>query len=290
MTMRFAVIVGVLMFGAMGCASGAADDNGVSAADLAACPRTYQPVCGVNGHTYTNSCTAHRHAIAYLGECQPECAGLVCAANETCNPTTGSCVNADPCAGVHCITGAHCSVVNGVGQCGSVCDGVRCPSGQMCVAVGNAVSCQPATCPPERVLCMVGYHWDNTPGVCSCVQNPPAACPPNTLLCMVGYHYDGTPGVCHCVANAPAACPPERVLCIRGDHYDNTPGVCGCVPDTQCSTDADCQLVDDYCGGCACDALTIWQSPSSCTNPVQCFREPCGGLTAHCVSGTCVGH
>ena len=282
------VAASVMAMGVLGCASGMADDHGVSIEDLTLCPAIYQPVCGVNGHTYSNECSAHHHAIAYVGECQRECAGLRCARHEACDPVHGACASTDPCASIRCITGAHCAVQGGIGVCQSVCSGVTCPAGQTCVAVGNAVSCQAVSCPPNTLLCTVGHHYDGTPGVCRCVPN--TTCPPNTLLCTVGHHYDGTPGVCACVADAPVTCPPNRFLCIRGDHYDNTPGVCACVPDTQCSTDADCRLVDDYCGGCACDALTLWQSDPSCVSTVRCFREPCGGLTAHCVAGACVGH
>jgi hypothetical protein len=77
-------------------------------------------------------------------------------------------------------------------------------------------------------------------------------------------------------------------FCIRGYHYDGTPGVCACVPDAAlCTVDADCHLEDNYCGGCACAALTAGQHGPSCANPVQCFRQPCGGLTARCDAGHC---
>jgi hypothetical protein len=63
-----------------------------------------------------------------------------------------------------------------------------------------------------------------------------------------------------------------------------------CLPATgsECKSDADCRLVDDYCGGCNCLSLAPGESPPKCTDPVNCFVQPCMNKTAACVSGNCV--
>jgi Domain of unknown function (DUF4832)/Domain of unknown function (DUF4874) len=58
----------------------------------------------------------------------------------------------------------------------------------------------------------------------------------------------------------------------------------GCVPISRqgCNWDLDCRAVDDYCGGCSCDAVGSTTPDPFCDNPVECFAEPCAGLAAYC--------
>jgi hypothetical protein len=105
-------------------------------------------------------------------------------------------------------------------------------------------------------------------------------CPPNQICPLIACYLD-----CHpkqkCVQNA---------FCIQG--YQWSSARCSCVPipgHPSCTTDADCYAYSDYCsGGCNCEALgTNDPVPQSCPDPVNCFADPCMGVTAVCLNGTC---
>jgi hypothetical protein len=56
-----------------------------------------------------------------------------------------------------------------------------------------------------------------------------------------------------------------------------------------CSADTDCRLVNDYCTGCDCRALTRAQPDPICAGPgVQCIAEACLNKAPACVNGRCV--
>lgn len=58
---------------------------------------------------------------------------------------------------------------------------------------------------------------------------------------------------------------------------------------SDCKTDEDCSLVANYCGSCSCDALPRGKNGGvTCSDPVQCLRDPCSGDRAVCQAGTCV--
>lgn len=66
--------------------------NGFGHCEVLSCPSVYQPVCGVNGVTYSNDCDAlgNHVAVASTGECAPPCAiDNDCARGELCE--AGSC-------------------------------------------------------------------------------------------------------------------------------------------------------------------------------------------------------
>lgn len=63
-----------------------------------------------------------------------------------------------------------------------------------------------------------------------------------------------------------------------------------CAPlPMSCTAATDCTLVDDYCGGCICDALPKGSPQPVCGgNMVNCLVAPCQSKTAACVNGACI--
>lgn len=73
----------------------ASADALVDQVPVCVCPEIYDPVCGVDGHTYPNPCSARcaRVEVAYAGECRPEgCEGnKECGEGRFCELPPGRC-------------------------------------------------------------------------------------------------------------------------------------------------------------------------------------------------------
>lgn len=117
-------------------------------------------------------------------------------------------------------------------------------------------------------------------------KNNPCA----TVRCAAGYTCKPKGQRAECVPNDEPILSCASVLCIVGTVCEETPSGPRCVPQqAECSTDSDCRLEDNYCGGCSCLALATGESGPTCSNPVACFAAPCAvsGNVAACVNGQC---
>ena len=118
---------------------GAFDEPGLCTPRPNACIQLVDPVCGCDGQTYGNACTAASAgtSVAYAGECAPDpepepifcggIAGFPCPDGMTCQ------LDGDyPDAGGHCVADE-----------GVECGDTRCPAGYSCVECFGDPQCLP---------------------------------------------------------------------------------------------------------------------------------------------------
>jgi hypothetical protein len=81
------------------------------------------------------------------------------------------------------------------------------------------------------------------------------------------------------------------VRCRAGTQCEIQQGRPVCVPQPklECASDKECRLFSNYCEGCQCMALSIYETNPVCNGDiVACFVDPCRGAEAQCVKGQCV--
>lgn len=86
-------------------------------------------------------------------------------------------------------------------------------------------------------------------------------CPPNTKMCMLGSHYDNTPGVCGCVANPKGYCASDADCRLENDYCTG----CDCRALASSEQLATCSGPGVRCFAAPCGGLTAKCVANVCT-------------------------
>ena len=229
---------------------GGCEASGTCEPRPAACTRELRPVCGCDGVTYPNSCSAAAHgvSVAHEGRCTDRCGtldGLSCPAGEFCEMEPGTCDVVD--LGGECVPVPAACPLYYAPVCG--CDGVtygndcerqgakaqkahdgRCGTPGKCE---SACDCRTQTFPEPCLLecATCDNYWTCEDGTCvpHCGPVPdPPTCEPRVcggiagLPCALGEFCELPKGECQ-LADAQGVCLPMPKLCP-----DLYAPVCGC--------------------------------------------------------------
>ena len=231
------------------------------------CPDAVEPVCGVDGATYTNRCEARRAGVRVMseGRCREE------------PPPPCACVDIEaPVCGVDGLTyGNECEArCVGVGidwgrrcECAALSCEAICPDGFTVATVRGCPSCECLPTPRRTCTsdpdCRMGEQCVEEPST-GCFGSRPAA------------GFDAGPAPCFSEwVCKPVECPPVTCdrLCLYGFARD-TFGceTCECLIPA-CLDDSAC-LPEDHCPlpGCEPDPFCSADTPETC--PCHGFCEP----------------
>jgi hypothetical protein len=232
---------------------GWADASGFCAPRPEACIQLFDPVCGCDSQTYSNSCMAAASgtSVSAQGACEAQpifCGGF---GNIAC-PSGLDCVD-DPNDG--------CDVNNGGADCGGICV--------------EPEECEPVLC---ELFCSAGFKTDaNGCEICACADpvGPAETCE--------GACGDQSASGCWC----DDACAGYGDCCGDIDDFCSEPervpaaGTCVKNSNDECQTDDDCNI--GGCGSEVCFNPDVSSGISTC----ECSGPAVAVSGCGCVAGSC---
>lgn len=228
------------------CASGTCGGEGTCVPVAEECPAVYAPVCGCDGSTYGNTCSAGRVGanVAHQGECvsDPRCAPMD---------------------------------ARGVGDCAAIVGVIW--DGRRCTMIGGC-SCEGSDCASVYATTL---ECENAQSGCrSCVAQDARGNGPCDAI--VGIFWNGT----SCVTESGCSCVGSDCDAGFSDPGDCAAGQRHCVPPVGCITNAECgtgELCAHPRGQCTAVGTCEPLPPElPCVDPV--FQPVCGcdGATHGC--------
>ncbi len=187
----------------------------------------------------SNTCPSGETQNPVTCACQDLCKNVSCGECETCDPTTGHCVEADdetPCGTNQVCCSGTCK--DSCNQCSGQPDGAGCGNGNVCCGGVCQPTCGSNPCGPQMEVCTadIGFYCCETDATC-CPGNFPHHCGPdpdqNGVCCGLGTVQCGAT----CCAKATDQCTSftlgtGQVCCPTDSSGADSSGNC-CGPDQQ---------------------------------------------------------
>jgi hypothetical protein len=267
------------------------------------CAGIYDPVCGCDGVTYSNSCVAamHGQSIRHEGECEQRCGGIAgfpCDEGEFCHFPPGTCHIVDNMGVCETIPTACPDVWEPVCGCDGKTYGNRCEAAMAGVSIDHEGECDAQRCgSPDLPQCPDGSFCHFPAGTCGAVnaggtcEEVPEACP--TIFDPV-CGCDGVTYANRCEAarakqsiKHEGSCegnwcdPGAGVTCGEGEFCKYPPGACHCHDCACCDVVGECTQIPLGCPDnvdpvCGCDGKTYFNPCEAAAAGVSlAYPGPC---------------